>query len=105
MFSYLSLPVVVNAHCKLGLTATLVREDDKIQVRVCVWFQPVGWFARLICGVVHDLVPFVQFKKHEKHLKPAAFLEVTVLQGCFSRFLNWTNGTKLHSASQISFLN
>ena len=26
-------PIVVQAHCKLGLTATLVREDDKIQVR------------------------------------------------------------------------
>jgi len=25
--------LVVNAHCKLGLTATLVREDDKIAVR------------------------------------------------------------------------
>lgn len=24
--------LVVQAHCKLGLTATLVREDDKIQV-------------------------------------------------------------------------
>lgn len=29
---------VVQAHCKLGLTATLVREDDKIQVCFCVCF-------------------------------------------------------------------
>ena len=31
---------------------------------------------------LRDLVPLVQFKKHEKHSK------------CFSRFLNCTNGTK-----------
>ena len=27
----ISLPIAVQAHAKLGLTATLVREDDKIQ--------------------------------------------------------------------------
>lgn len=30
---FFSFNVVVQAHCKLGLTATLVREDDKIQVQ------------------------------------------------------------------------
>ena len=28
-------------------------------------------------------------------------LKVTLLYGCLSRFLNCTNGTKLHNASQI----
>ena len=33
--------------------------------------------------------------------KPATLLKVTVLHGCFSRFLNCTNGTKSRNASQI----
>ena len=50
------------------------------------------------CGALRDLVPFVQFKKHEKHpwrsvnfskvagFKPATLLKLTLLHGCFSRF-------------------
>ena len=52
------------------------------------------------CGALRDLVPFIQFKKHEKHpwkgvtfsenadQKPGTLLKVTLLHGCFSRFLN-----------------
>ena len=51
-----------------------------------------------ICGALWDLVPFVQFKKREKHpcrsftfskvaCKPATLLKVTLRHGCFSRFL------------------
>ena len=55
-----------------------------------------------ICDALHDLVLFVQFKKRGKHpwrnvtlsLKPATLLKVTLLHGCFSRFLNCINGTK-----------
>ena len=59
-----------------------------------------------ICDTLLNLVPFVQFKKREKKpagfsnftkvklLKPATLLKVTLLHGCFSRFLNCTNGTK-----------
>ena len=61
---------------------------------------------------MRDLVPFVQFKKHEKHPlrsvtfskvagKPATLLKVTLLHGCFSCFLNCTNGTKSHKAFHI----
>ena len=54
----------------------------------------LGW---LICGALRDLVPFLPFKKREKHprmsvnfskvasLKPATFLKLTLLHGCFSR--------------------
>ena len=55
---------------------------------------------------MRDLVPFVQFRKREKQPwrsvtfsskvageKPATL--ITVLHGCFLRFLNCTNGTKL----------
>ena len=56
------------------------------------------------CETLRDLVPFVQFKKREKYswrsvtftgLKFATLLKVTLLHGCFSPFLNCTNGTKL----------
>ena len=59
-----------------------------------------------ICGALHDLVPFLQFKKREKHpwrsvnfckvagLKLATLLKLTLLHGCLPRFLNCTNGTK-----------
>ena len=33
--------------------------------------------------------------------KPVTLLKVTLLHGCFSRFLNCTYGTKLHKASQM----
>ena len=64
-----------------------------------------------ICGAMHDLVPFVQFKKSEKHLwasvtfrlPPAALLKVTLLHMCFSCFLNCTNGTKSRKASHMVF--
>ena len=51
---------------------------------------------KTICDGLHDLVPFAQFEKREKHpqrsvIKPAAFLKVTFLHGCFSRFLDCTN--------------
>ena len=38
--------------------------------------------------------------------KPAILLKVTILHGCFSRFLNFTIGTKLRNAShtQINYL-
>ena len=45
----------------------------------------------IIWDVLRDLVPFVQFKKREKHSwSRVAFF----LHGYFSRFLNCTNGTK-----------
>ena len=53
-----------------------------------------------------DLVPFVQFKKRENTrggvlilVKPATLLKLTLLHGCFSRFLNCTNSTKSSNIS------
>ena len=46
-----------------------------------------------------DLVPFVQFKKREKH--PWRILKVTLLHGCFSRFLDYTDGTKSCNVSRL----
>ena len=84
---------------------------------------------KLKCDVLSNL-PFVQFKKCEKNpwrsvtfgkvagfcgslkvlafikpfeipQKPATLLKVTLLHGCFSRFLNCANGTKSRNASQM----
>ena len=37
----------------------------------------------------------------ENYFQPATLLKVTLLHGCFSRFLNCTNGTKSHKASHM----
>ena len=51
---------------------------------------------------MHDLVPFAQFKKREKHpWMSVTLLKLTLLHGCFSRFLYCTNGTKSRKASHI----
>ena len=49
-----------------------------------------------ICDVLHDLLPFVQFKKHKNTHGGVLHL---VLHGYFSRFLSCTNRTKLRNAS------
>ena len=52
----------------------------------------------LKCNALCKLVPFVQFKKREKHpwrrVSLTTLLKVTLYYGCFSRFLNCTNGSK-----------
>ena len=68
----------------------------------------------IICGALRDLVPFVQLKKREKHpwrsvkfskvagFRPATLLKLTLLQECFSRFLNCANSSKSRNAPHIS---
>ena len=65
---------------------------------------------KLMYGSLRDLVLFVQFIKREKHpwrsvnfSKPATLLELALLHGCFSRFLNCTNVTKSHNAPHLKF--
>ena len=56
---------IVQAHCKLGLTATLVREDDKItdlnfligpKIYEANWMelQKFGYIARVSCAEVRN---------------------------------------------------
>ena len=59
------------------------------------------------CAIWYNLY---KFKKREKHQwrsvtltkvageKPATLLKLTLLHGCFSHFLNSTNGTKSRNA-------
>ena len=66
-----------------------------------------------MCGALRDLVPFAQFKKRGKHswksatfskVAAATLLKVPLLHGCFSRFLNCTNGTKSRNVSHLLIL-
>ena len=62
-------------------------------VGICILF--------LTCDALRDLIPFVQFTKHEKHSWRSVIfskLKVTLLHRYFSRFLNCTNGTKSRKA-------
>ena len=40
---------------------------------------------------------------YDIRLQPATLLKLTLLHGCFSRFLNCTNGTKSRNATHIVF--
>ena len=51
--------------------------------------------------LLRDFERFVQFKKREKHqllVKHATLLKVTLLHGCFSRFLNYADDIKSRKA-------
>ena len=57
-----------------------------------------------IFDALRNLVPFVQFKKREKHpCRSVTFsnVKVTLLHGYFLRFLNCTNGTKPRKSSHM----
>ena len=49
------------------------------------------------CAIWYHLYILKNVRK--KRLKPATLLKLTLLYGCFSHFLNCTNGTKSHNAS------
>ena len=65
-----------------------------------------------ISGALRDLVAFVQLKNAKSthggvlilvklQASDVTLLKLTLLHGCFSRFLNCTNGTKSRNASHI----
>ena len=57
--------------------------------------------------LLRNLVLFVQILKREKHSWRSVTLskpKVTLLHGCFSRFLNCTNGTKSRKTSHQNLL-
>ena len=65
-------------------------------------FQVIDENNQIILDALHELVPFLQFKNMKNthwgvllSVKPATLLKITLLHGCFSRYLNFTNGTKL----------
>ena len=75
-------------------------------------FKPLRLHSYIICDVLRDLVPFVQFKNVKNtqggvlllvKLQPSAcnFTTSNTPPWCFSPFLNCTNGTKSSNASHI----
>ena len=50
-------------------------------------------------GALHDLVPCAQYKKRQKH--PWRDVTFSKVAGCFSPFLNCTNGTKSRKAPHV----
>ena len=67
--------------------------------------------SNYICDVLRDLVPFVQFKKREKHpwksvifSEVAGLLKITFLHWCFSHVLNCANGIKSLKTSHMKYL-
>ena len=99
--------------CCEFLVIMLLLVDDMTFVFLS-WKGGWLWFTgskETICDALRDLVPFVQFKKREKHLlrsvnfssrlKPATLLKLTLVHGCFSRFSNCTDGTKSRNAPHI----
>ena len=65
-------------------------------------FQFIAW-PQDYSGGLRDLLPSVQFWKHEKH-PWRSFTEVTLTHGCFSCFWICANGSKSRKASQwLSF--
>ena len=56
--------------------------------------------SKFWCDVLRDLVPFVQIKNVKNtHGGVLLLLKVTLLHGCFSRFLNCTNSNKSRKTS------
>ena len=56
-----------------------------------VFVDTASFFSEYICDVLYDLLPFVQFKKHEKHLwGSAAFSKVaTYSKPKFLKLYKW----------------
>lgn len=92
---------IVNAHCKLGLTATLVREDDKIadlnfligpKLYEANWMelQNLGYIARVQCAEVRLAVLFCL-------LMPGANANITQVPRLDWLFFSAPSDCKCHS--------
>ena len=102
---------------KANVEETLASKEKKSKragsVTVRDLSRKVNHLRKVICDALRDLVPFVQFKECEKHpwrsvnvSKVAKTLrKLTLLHGCFSRFLNCTNGTKSRNAPHFRLTN
>ena len=52
----------------------------------------------------YQIAPSITYMYYTYIFEPATLLKVALFHGCFSRFLNCTNGTKLRSASHICII-
>ena len=106
------LDKIFQSTCEFNFRALLniYNYDNRTDMTIIIWLlHPTVTCdqkrKKTICDALHDLVQFVQFKEREKHpWRSATFcknarLKVTLLHGCFSRFLNCKNSTKSGNAS------
>ena len=64
-----------------------------------LFFNTRMWcFARF--GTIYTILKKVKNTHVGCRLQPETLLKITLLHGCFSRFLNFTNDAKLHNASR-----
>ena len=94
----------------VALMQTFLRNDYLELLMVCMcenYYFPIC----TIYDALRDFVPFLQFKKREKHSwrsvnfsKVATLLKLTLLHERFSRFLHCTNGTKTRNAPHIRIM-
>ena len=68
-----------------------------VYVENVFFFSVSFWENMSSYDALQDLIPFVQFKKFQKR----SWRKVNTPPWVFSRFLNYTNGTKLRSASHM----
>ena len=90
-----------------ALKSFAIFTGKRLRLSLLLRFSVLSLCVGLECGALRDLLPFVQFKEREKHpwrsvnFRKVAGLNLTLLHGCFSRFVNCTNGTKLRNVSHI----
>ena len=94
------MPEKLHLRCYLSPKCTVIK--------ISATFECLEFILILICDALRDLVSFVQFKKREKHpwrsVTKITLLKLTLLHGCFSRFLNSVNGTKWRNAPYLGRL-
>ena len=56
----------------------------------------------MCCAILYHLYNLKNVNNTQGRLKPVTLLQITPLHGCFSRFLNCTNGTESCKAPQMS---
>ena len=65
-------------------------------------FALLFWeFHQSSLNVVRCAIWYHLYNLKSRNLKTATLLKLTLLHGCFSRFLSCRNGTKSHNAPQI----
>ena len=67
----------------------------------CTFSKVTGFSISISPENVRKPLGFLTFSGGIEMKKSATLLKVTLLHGCFSRFLNWTHGTKSRKTSHV----
>ena len=75
-----------------------IKEAEKLRRKIFKGGKTIISFV-MLCAIWYNLC---NLKNVKNTLKPANLLKLTLLYGCFSRFLNCTNGTKSRNAPHLT---